>query len=75
MAGIVTQPAHHLLPNLDLTEGITIEKRDRVLRTLVRNLFDYHRSEIFESIVNEYSDWDNPKVTYDTFTNTCIFFI
>lgn len=63
MVGHSSNPAHHLLPNLDLLEGISVEKRDRVLRTLVRNLFDYHRTEIFESIVNEYTDYDNPKVS------------
>lgn len=31
-------------------------------RTLVRNLFNFHRTEIFNAMVNEYTDWDNPKV-------------
>jgi neuroligin len=26
----------------------------------VRNLFDFHRKEIFDAIVNEYTDWENP---------------
>jgi hypothetical protein len=72
LAGIVSNPAHYLLPNIDLTEGITAEKRDRVLRTLVRNLYDYHRTEIFESIVNEYTDYDNPKNNSKTIRNALI---
>lgn len=35
MAGVVSNPAHYLLPNIDLTEGITTEKRDRVLRYFI----------------------------------------
>ncbi|KAI6232384.1 Neuroligin-1 [Aphelenchoides besseyi] len=61
LVGTVTHPAHFLLPNTDLNEGVTVEKRDRILRTLVRNLFDYHRSEIFDGIINEYTDWESPK--------------
>ena len=31
-------------------------------RTLVRNLYDYHRSELLAAVTNEYTDWENPKV-------------
>ncbi|KAI6244138.1 Neuroligin variant [Aphelenchoides fujianensis] len=61
LVGSVSHPAHFLLPNADLNEGITTEKRDRILRTLVRNLFDYHRGEIFNGILNEYTDWEAPR--------------
>ncbi|GFW00490.1 neuroligin-1 [Trichonephila clavipes] len=37
--------------------GIDFNRRDRLLRTLVRNLFTYHMQEIFLTIVNEYTDW------------------
>ncbi|GFY40334.1 neuroligin-4, X-linked [Trichonephila inaurata madagascariensis] len=40
--------------------GMDSEKRDRVLRTMVRNLFTYHLQEIFLTIVNEYMDWSRP---------------
>lgn len=40
--------------------GIEPDRRDRLLRTLVRNLFTYHLQEIFLTIVNEYTDWTKP---------------
>ncbi|GBM59635.1 Neuroligin-4, X-linked [Araneus ventricosus] len=40
--------------------GMDSERRDRVLRTMVRNLFTYHLQEIFLTIVNEYMDWSRP---------------
>ncbi|KFM58800.1 Neuroligin-3, partial [Stegodyphus mimosarum] len=40
--------------------GIEAFRRDRILRTLVRNLFTYHLQEIFLTIVNEYTDWSRP---------------
>lgn len=44
----------------DERHGIDITRRDRLLRTLVRNLFNYHLQEIFFTIVNEYTDWTRP---------------
>lgn len=63
MIGTVSNPAHHLMSNYDLEHGIDQERRDKILRTLVRNLYDFHRTEIFNAIVNEYTDWENPKVS------------
>lgn len=40
--------------------GIDVARRDRLLRTLVRNLFTYHLQEIFLTVVNEYTDWSKP---------------
>ncbi|GIY50458.1 neuroligin-4, X-linked [Caerostris darwini] len=40
--------------------GMDSERRDKVLRTMVRNLFTYHLQEIFLTIVNEYMDWSRP---------------
>ncbi|GIZ01027.1 hypothetical protein CEXT_727311 [Caerostris extrusa] len=37
--------------------GIDSGRRDRLLRTLVRNLYTYHLQEIFLTVVNEYMDW------------------
>ncbi|XP_054721244.1 neuroligin-4, X-linked-like [Uloborus diversus] len=45
---------------LEETFGIESSRRDRILRTLVRNLFTYHLQEIFLTIVNEYMDWSKP---------------
>ncbi|VDK87604.1 unnamed protein product [Onchocerca ochengi] len=61
LVGMTSNPAHHLLPNDDIRLGIDKEKRKRIFRTLIRNLYDFHRKEIFAALINEYTDWDNPK--------------
>uniref|UniRef100_A0AAF5CZH4 Carboxylesterase type B domain-containing protein n=1 Tax=Strongyloides stercoralis TaxID=6248 RepID=A0AAF5CZH4_STRER len=60
MIGTVNYPAHSMLPNDDLLHGFDNGKRNKILRTLVRNLYSYHRKEIFDAIVHEYTPWDNP---------------
>lgn len=40
--------------------GIDVSRRDRILRTLVRNLFDYHQQVILLTLINEYTDWSKP---------------
>ncbi|CAL1270996.1 unnamed protein product [Larinioides sclopetarius] len=50
---------YHLSSNEEKV-GIDANRRDRLLRTLVRNLFNYHMQEIFLTIVNEYTDWTRP---------------
>uniref|UniRef100_A0A915PBX8 Carboxylesterase type B domain-containing protein n=1 Tax=Meloidogyne floridensis TaxID=298350 RepID=A0A915PBX8_9BILA len=57
----VQHPAQHLIADQDMQNGLNIERRDKILRTLVRNIFDFHRSEILQAILNEYTDWENPK--------------
>uniref|UniRef100_A0A915LJF5 Carboxylesterase type B domain-containing protein n=1 Tax=Meloidogyne javanica TaxID=6303 RepID=A0A915LJF5_MELJA len=61
LVGTVQHPAQHLIADQDMQIGLNIERRDRILRTLVRNIFDFHRSEILQAILNEYTDWENPK--------------
>lgn len=61
MVGVTSNPAHHLLSNEDLRHGIDKERREKIFRTLVRNLYDFHRTEILAAIINEYTDWENPK--------------
>uniref|UniRef100_A0AC34Q1P8 Carboxylesterase type B domain-containing protein n=1 Tax=Panagrolaimus sp. JU765 TaxID=591449 RepID=A0AC34Q1P8_9BILA len=72
LVGTVSYPAHHLFSNTDLEHGIDKEKRDKILRTLVRNLFDFHRKEIFDAILMEYTDWDNPKNHPKTIRNSLL---
>uniref|UniRef100_A0A1I7V3L8 COesterase domain-containing protein n=1 Tax=Caenorhabditis tropicalis TaxID=1561998 RepID=A0A1I7V3L8_9PELO len=61
LVGITSNPSHHMISNEDLKVGISKEKRMRIFRSLVRNLYDYHREEILASIINEYTDWENPR--------------
>nr|XP_027205808.1 uncharacterized protein LOC113799389 [Dermatophagoides pteronyssinus] len=40
--------------------GINVERRNQILRTLIRNLFDFHQQTIFWTLINEYTDWSRP---------------
>ncbi|KAH9392400.1 postsynaptic membrane assembly, partial [Tyrophagus putrescentiae] len=44
----------------DERHGVKVGRRDRLLRTLVRNLYSYHLQEIFYTLANEYTDWTRP---------------
>uniref|UniRef100_A0A6A7GA10 Neuroligin-4, Y-linked-like n=1 Tax=Hirondellea gigas TaxID=1518452 RepID=A0A6A7GA10_9CRUS len=59
--GVVPNEAYDDFSESDLLRGFDIRKRDRILRTLVRNTFDYHLNEVFISAVNEYTDWEQPE--------------
>lgn len=41
----------------EVTEGIGPDTRDKYLRTLIRNTYNYHMNEIFATVQNEYIDW------------------
>ncbi|RCN36855.1 Carboxylesterase [Ancylostoma caninum] len=62
LVGFSSHPAHYLLSNEDLKSGLSKERRQKIFRTLVRNLYEYHRSELLAAIINEYTDWENPRV-------------
>ncbi|XP_075589753.1 uncharacterized protein LOC124495766 isoform X2 [Dermatophagoides farinae] len=40
--------------------GINVERRNQIVRTLIRNLFDFHQQTIFWTLINEYTDWSRP---------------
>ncbi|XP_044750776.1 neuroligin-1-like [Coccinella septempunctata] len=44
----------------DLEFGFNESRRDRILRTFVRNSYYYHLNEIFSTLKNEYTDWERP---------------
>lgn len=44
----------------DEKTGIEPFRRDKIIRTLVRNLYNYHLQEIHLTISNEYTDWTRP---------------
>ncbi|XP_073824261.1 neuroligin 2 [Musca autumnalis] len=55
----LTSVESHLdLSAQDLEFGFNETRRDRILRTYVRNNFHYHLNEIFAVLKNEYTDWE-----------------
>ncbi|RXG69679.1 Neuroligin-1 [Armadillidium vulgare] len=58
MFGVVPQESYNDLGEKDLRDGFDTERRDKIFRTLVRNVYDYHLNEVFISMINEYTQWD-----------------
>ncbi|EDV95063.1 GH23353 [Drosophila grimshawi] len=56
--GVVTGESIWRFSAHDIQNGFEGERRDKIIRTYVRNAYNYHLNEIFYTIVNEYTDWD-----------------
>ncbi|XP_055715412.1 neuroligin-4, Y-linked-like [Phlebotomus papatasi] len=56
--GVVTGEALWRFSNADILNGFEGERRDKIIRTYVRNAYTFHLSEIFYTVVNEYTDWE-----------------
>lgn len=56
--GVVTSEALWRFSSNDILNGFEGERRDKIIRTYVRNAYTYHLSEIFFTVVNEYTDWE-----------------
>ncbi|KAL5274555.1 Ces3.2 family protein [Megaselia abdita] len=68
--GVVTGESIWRFSAHDIQNGFENDRRDKILRTYVRNAYNYHLNEIFYTIINEYTDWDrtsqHPINTRDT---------
>lgn len=53
MFGIVTGEAIWRFSASDIQNGFEGDRRDKILRTYVRNAYSYHLSEIFYTVSNE----------------------
>ncbi|XP_011501616.1 PREDICTED: neuroligin-4, X-linked-like isoform X2 [Ceratosolen solmsi marchali] len=56
--GVTTSEALWRFAERDVQKGFEGERRDKIIRTYVRNAYTYHLTEIFYTIVNEYTDWE-----------------
>jgi len=43
---------------------VSKERLGRILRTYVRNVFDYHRQKIYDVLTYDYTDWSRPLQQY-----------
>jgi neuroligin len=58
--GLTSTESYLDLNAQDLEFGFNETRRDRILRTYVRNSYYYHLNEIFSTLKNEYTDWERP---------------
>jgi neuroligin len=61
LLGTTTLESFGELNTEDIEDGLSEGKRDRILRTFVRNVFVFHLNEIYSTIKNEYTDWEKPR--------------
>uniref|UniRef100_A0A182JVU4 Carboxylesterase type B domain-containing protein n=1 Tax=Anopheles christyi TaxID=43041 RepID=A0A182JVU4_9DIPT len=63
--GLTTYESYLELTAADLEFGFNETKRDRILRTFVRNTYRYHLNEIYSALKNEYTNWErSPRSAY-----------
>ncbi|GFY60954.1 neuroligin-2 [Trichonephila inaurata madagascariensis] len=60
MLGTTKAESYFAFSALEEVVGIDTYRRDKILRTLVRNLYTRHLQQIFLTVVNEYMDWSIP---------------
>nr|CAH0103200.1 unnamed protein product [Daphnia galeata] len=60
VAGVTSIESYRHIGDKDLREGMSEDRRDRSLRTLIRNFYQFHLNEIYYVLRNEYTDWDRP---------------
>lgn len=58
--GLTSTESYLDLSAQDLEFGFNETRRDRILRTYVRNSYYFHLNEIFSTLKNEYTDWERP---------------
>ncbi|XP_014235905.1 neuroligin-1-like [Trichogramma pretiosum] len=58
LMGLTSDEAWLELTEQDLENGLNETRRDRILRTYVRNTYRYHLHEIYSTLRNEYTDWE-----------------
>ncbi|XP_050584748.1 uncharacterized protein LOC126919489 isoform X2 [Bombus affinis] len=58
LLGLTSEEAWINLTDDDLQNGLNETRRDRILRTYVRNTYRYHLHEIYSTLRNEYTDWE-----------------
>ncbi|XP_038207656.1 neuroligin-4, X-linked-like isoform X2 [Zerene cesonia] len=57
---VTTTESYQFFNEDDIRHGFEEDYRNRILRTFVRNVYRYHRNEIFAAVRNEYTDWEKP---------------
>ncbi|XP_038109735.1 neuroligin-1 isoform X2 [Culex quinquefasciatus] len=57
--GLTSYESFNDLSAQDLEFGFNETRRDRILRTYVRNIFHIHLKEIYSALKNEYTDWEH----------------
>ena len=58
LIGITTHDFFDELSDSQVRSGMSLEQRDKMLQTFVRNQYNAHLQEILLTLQNEYTDWE-----------------
>ncbi|XP_042225436.1 neuroligin-1-like [Homarus americanus] len=58
--GVTPSDAFFTFNDDDVKFGFETDKRNKILRTFIRNTYNYHLTEIMATVINEYTDWVRP---------------
>jgi neuroligin len=61
MLGVMKNEGFLYFTQQEVDEGVTELRRDKIIRTYVRNVYKYHRQKIFEILMHHYTDWERPR--------------
>ncbi|XP_047496487.1 neuroligin-1-like [Penaeus chinensis] len=58
--GVTPSDAFFIFNDDDVKFGLETDKRNKILRSFIRNTYNYHLTEIMATVINEYTDWERP---------------
>ena len=60
LVGVMKSEGFTYFTQDEIDNGISGTRRDRIIRTYVRNIYKYHRQKIFDILQHHYTDWETP---------------
>ncbi|XP_013419689.1 neuroligin-4, X-linked isoform X2 [Lingula anatina] len=61
LTGVVKNEGLVFCDQNQFEKGITELTQMKIVRTYVRNVYDYHKQKIYDILLHQYSDWDRPE--------------
>ncbi|XP_074658267.1 neuroligin-4, Y-linked-like [Tubulanus polymorphus] len=58
LTGVMKNEGYFYLSDRDIEQGVTVDRKNRIVRTFVRNCYKFHRQKIFDILSHHYADWD-----------------
>ncbi|ELT99093.1 hypothetical protein CAPTEDRAFT_228965 [Capitella teleta] len=60
LLGVMKNEGFLYFPQHEVDEGVSIDRLHQIVRTYVRNIYQWHRQKIYEILLHHYTDWENP---------------
>ena len=60
LLGVMRNEGFLFFNQTEVDAGVPARRRDRIVRTYVRNVYQYHRQKIYEILMHHYNDWERP---------------